>query len=363
MIFKVIKTNDEFLDLQKYWNTLLSKSCHNHIHLTYEWISIWWRNFAAGKMLFIITATDSDNIIGIAPLMIQKVGRFYKNALKSRQVTFLGAGLVDSSDFVITDKRGEVFNGFFKVLKDNSHLWDEIKLSQISTSSPNYRLFHEMSNDYNKYHISFDILVGVPYVSIEEDFNRYYSSLSKTFVKQTERRIRKLYKEKQDISIDIVKQVEEKHLSEIHKLVKKRLTMTQHKSMFLDQAKLQFIKNIISEFNRNDWIRLFVIRQGNTMISYSLTFNYANQIYDWTTSYDPDYYIYSVGRVLIKEIIQYCYAHSIQCYDLMAGNEEYKFDWTHTHHTNHVFIMYKRTLKTKLFGLYDDIKNKLKKDK
>jgi len=67
-----ISSDDDFLSLEPYWNTLLKQSFFNNWFLTWEWLHTWWEVYASDSCkLYIIVTRKGANTIGIAPFYIQ----------------------------------------------------------------------------------------------------------------------------------------------------------------------------------------------------------------------------------------------------------------------------------------------------
>ena len=83
-VVRRIQTQEELLSLRSQWNALLSRSYTNDITLTWEWVSSWWRVFGDRRRLSILTAWDSEELVGIAPFDAQirsyPVQRSFPNA-------------------------------------------------------------------------------------------------------------------------------------------------------------------------------------------------------------------------------------------------------------------------------------------
>jgi CelD/BcsL family acetyltransferase involved in cellulose biosynthesis len=69
-VIRVITEAGEFESLSGIWDSLLQRNDHaSSIHLTYEWVSTWWRHFGEGKKLNILVVQKGQQIIGVIPLM------------------------------------------------------------------------------------------------------------------------------------------------------------------------------------------------------------------------------------------------------------------------------------------------------
>jgi len=113
MKIRLIDTIKEFKTLEPYWNNLLHMSGSDHIHLTFEWMWVWWNHFGDENKLFILEASDDDQVIGIAPFCISKNKISFKNFIPIKRIAFIGSGISDSLDFIIIKEYKKVIELFF----------------------------------------------------------------------------------------------------------------------------------------------------------------------------------------------------------------------------------------------------------
>jgi CelD/BcsL family acetyltransferase involved in cellulose biosynthesis len=356
MNIRIINSEKEFAGLEQTWNALLEKSGANHIQLTHQWLYTWWKHFHGQSSLFILIAEEDGAIAGIAPLMIMPQGRLIRNSLKRKVLTFIGLGFTDFSDIIIERKNEiKVLNEMMKFIMSNDDKWDEVDLRQINTTSSNYCIYSDIVKQYDEFDINLNFIINTPRLHISGDYETYYSGLASMFRKQIGRYTRKL-KSEGDLKFEVADEITDNDLSEIFELNRKRNQMTNRRSIFLQEEKMAFIRDITNHFNNKKWMKLFSLRFNGRMICYNFTFDYTHGIFDWNTSYDLDYEKYSVGRLLNNEIIKYCFENQYTIYDLMAGDEEYKLKWTKTIEKNYSFTMQKKNFTTLFLKKYNKVK-------
>lgn len=114
MLIKEISTQQGFNNLRSVWNALLQQSGSNTIFATFEWLYTWWEHFGQDKKLFILLAQEGEDVIGIAPLMIEekKILRY----VPIKVISFIGTGISDYADFIIVKEREKVITLFFEYL-------------------------------------------------------------------------------------------------------------------------------------------------------------------------------------------------------------------------------------------------------
>lgn len=357
MNFKIIKSHNEFLKLEPVWNDLLSRSGSNHIHLTFEWMNLWIKYFGKETSLFVIVCEEGDKITAIAPMAIHKVGKLFRNTLKFRQLTLLGNGFQDFSDFIVTGSRDEILQGFLKVIIENEDQWDEINFKQINTASPNFEFFQSFAAGEN-YEQSFDEIIGCPFLRIDGTFEDYYKSIGGSWRKKNERNIRKL-EAIGEIKFEANTEMSEELYKDILEMNIERNKRNGRRSILLEEPKISFIKKMLPMFAEKKWIRVFTLRHNGKLLTYSISFDYNNRIYRWNTSFNLDYYDYSVGRIITKYIIRFCFENKYEISDWMAGVEDHKFHWTSEQTFNYNFFIAKKNLKSLIAKKYSETKKEI----
>ncbi|KPJ59519.1 MAG: hypothetical protein AMJ46_10910 [Latescibacteria bacterium DG_63] len=348
------------MSLRPFFNQVLNSSGSDHVQCTFEWLSLWLKHLGQDSELFTLLAQKGGETIGIAPLLIHRRAAVYKGIVKLRTLSFLGHGFTDNSDFLIAKDRAEVTGAFLDYAFQNQELWDEIRLTQLSDASPNFELV-ERGLSREGYEVEIEPLIGCPYLQLEGNFDSYYEGLGKNLRRDVAKKTRRLEEAGVELDFNVVTQIHEGQLRELRELNRMRFEATQHRSFFLDEQRYNFVSDVAKTFNKNQWWRLFLFRSKGSLVAYRLCFAYNKTIYDWNTSYDVDYFKYSLGKILLKPVLAYCFNEGYRVFDFMAGEEDYKLKWTEKVRTNYQFSVQKINLKTKLAKAYSEARKRLKK--
>jgi CelD/BcsL family acetyltransferase involved in cellulose biosynthesis len=70
------------------------------------------------------------------------------------------------------------------------------------------------------------------------------------------------------------------------------------------------------------------LKVDDKIVGYRYGFLYKQRFYDWNTSFDPAYFQYSPGKILVGEAIRSSIENRIEEFDFLRGDEEYKLKWT-----------------------------------
>ena len=83
----VVRTRPELRALSEDWSALVARTERPNIFLSPEWVAVWLEHYAAETELRSLVAHRRDELIGVAPLLIDTVGR-----LRRRELRFIGNG-------------------------------------------------------------------------------------------------------------------------------------------------------------------------------------------------------------------------------------------------------------------------------
>ena len=353
-----ITETDLFLELKPFWNPLLEKSGSNNIFSTFEWLSTWWEHFGQDKKLFVLLAMDGEEVIGIAPLIIEK--RRILRYAPLKVVSFIGTGVSDYADFIIVKKREEVLRGFFEYLGEKRRLWDEMDLREIREDSPNLELLREILN--TKGFIADISETGkCPYVKIDGDWDGYFKSISKGIRKDIPNRFNRLRRLniKWQVEIDILGNAKE-YIDNLFDISISRVLSKNKKNVFHSKHNRMFIRTFIKNFADNKIIYLAIFRIDSNIAAYRLGFLYSGVFYAWSTSINNKYKKFSPGKLLSKEVFHNFFNRNISEIDFLRGEENYKYEWTKFARRNYRVIVRSVSLHSRIVFKVQDIYRSLK---
>jgi len=346
IVIKQITAAGQFCELESVWNPLLEKSGSNNVFSTFEWLSTWWEHFGQDKKLFILLALDGEEVIGIAPLIIEKK-RILRYA-PLRVVSFIGTGISDYADFIIVKEREKVLNLFFEYLRKRKILWDEIDLKEIREDSPNLAVIQD-NLEKQEFIGNICELGKCPYIEINNDWNNYYSSLSKN----CKRGIIKKYNRIERNGLKCQFSLKYKNIGDtfLDALICMHLDgmLKKNKNSFLASAKgRQFLKTIIKKVENQNWIVIDVMHINDRVAAYALGFQYGEKYYHWNIGNNEKCHVYSPGNVLFHHMLKSAFLNnSINEIDTLRGEEYWKFRWTKLYRNNYQVNILGRSLYSK----------------
>lgn len=135
-----------FRDLRQEWAELLQKSEVNQLFLSWQWQYTWWEMWAEalGLKLMLLKAFDGDELVGIAPLYIDKIRM--RSGIKASRIQFIGnawrrEGTVRTEYLEFIASKGqsrEVCAAFVEYIS-NKKGWDEFVICDLRKNTDTYR--------------------------------------------------------------------------------------------------------------------------------------------------------------------------------------------------------------------------------
>jgi CelD/BcsL family acetyltransferase involved in cellulose biosynthesis len=299
--------------LKKYWEKLYSES-HLCLQNSYEWISLWWQFFGGKKRaLYIVSVEENEKILGIGPFMIEK-----NKSLK--QLKFIGSGLTDYHSVITASQNSKAVISrlldFITAQKDY-HL---INLEQIPDNSELY-LSLKQDERFTSREMVICPIVNFNAASWEEYFKKFSRNFRRDWTKKYNRLSRI-----GEIALKKVVTVEDKqeYLEKIFAIHTKRWKQEKHASKLEQDNIRQFISTVALEIPQ---ITIYLLLLDKNIISYRLGFSQGDVYYAWNTSFDPNYYAYSIGRILLGLVIKDLLKSDFTKINFMRGDYDFKRRW------------------------------------
>lgn len=320
---EIITDIEGFRNLESIWDTLLSESGQHNIFLTFDWLLNWWQKNNKENSLFIVVVREGNKPVGIAPFALTRRFGF-------RQLRFLGSGISDYEDIIAcgkTEEREKVTNEIIRALSWVKG-WDILKLECLKQSSPNLSSFRGIKD--SNLGVSFQMHKdGAPYLETSLGWDAFCSGLAKKFLADTKRQRARLFKENKDFLAEKVVNKEELKflLDTLVAFHIKRRKSQKTKSILENKVARDFMKDIALRLFDKGRLDFRVIRYNGSIAAMHLGFKHLDTFYYYMPVFNEDFQQYSIGRLLLFDLIQHSFKDGIKKFDLMLGEEKYKSDW------------------------------------
>jgi CelD/BcsL family acetyltransferase involved in cellulose biosynthesis len=319
----IVDNVDFFKDLKKEWTNLLDSISDRNIFSTWEWLFSWWEIFGERNKLFIITLRNPTNqeLVGIAPLFIHRTA-FYKFPV--RELSFIGLNQSDRQNFICAPDDSHAIDNFFTTIIQYGHLWDIVRLDQISSPISIFPF------NYEGLIFKCENSSICPYVRRNGGGDTYFNTLSKKCrrdIKHKENRITRFGKWdcKPLISSGSIDNLFDQIVS-----IESRSRKAHTDKLFLQNCdNLTFLKHFYNRCKHHNWFDISVLTIDFQPIAYLLGFKYKNIFLAYNMAYNKDYHVASPGKILLNKKIKNCFdfSSSINIFDFSRGDFYIKHLW------------------------------------
>jgi CelD/BcsL family acetyltransferase involved in cellulose biosynthesis len=314
-----VHTTEQFAAMRDEWNALLRQSHSNCVFLTHEWLFTWWKHLAGHRKLYIVTVRDAGRLIGVLPACLRNP---QYTRMIPRIVEFLGSGVIGSDYLDIVAEAGredDVLDGIAHQLASTGLMlqFGQLRRGSCLTS----RLADALGQ--RKWSVAGVKTNVCPFIPLEgETWDTYLATLGSSQRYNFLRRLRNFEKS------DGFRFERETPLSVIIDLHKKRWGASAGLSeAFQTPQIVAFHREFTGLARKLGWLRLLSIWSGDQPAAALYGLTYARVFYFYQSGFDLAFAKQSAGLVMMGLGIRSAIEEHAAEYDLLHGDEEYKFHW------------------------------------
>ena len=304
------------------WNALVEQSIADTPFSRHEYLSEWWKTLGGGEWksaeLILVSATENNQLIGIAPLFTAEYGG---------QQALLLIGSIEISDYLDLIVREGDLSRFLSGLIDflgsgKAGSWSALDWYNLPDSSPTLAALKADSESRGwNYHE--EIYRPTPRIALNGSFEEYLSRVEKKQRHEIRRKMRRAAESDLKVRFVVVdKSVDiEAETNTFFDL----MAQDANKANFLHPAmREQMTVTIRSAFEQN-YLWLAYIEVDGVKVAASLNFDYKNKLWGYNSGVSRAHMELSPGWVLLGHVIQWCCENGRAEFDFMRGDEEYKY--------------------------------------
>jgi CelD/BcsL family acetyltransferase involved in cellulose biosynthesis len=320
----VIRDSVGFEQLEPHWNHLLERGTAGGCHSTFEWLSTWWRHFGVGRQLLLAVASEDSVVVGIAPMYVDT---------QRRSLHFIGQGLSDYADVLVPEGRTDIVRALIESVLGERSSWDAVGLEELPQASPNLAVIAACFAEAGVA-LSEHVTVKCPYLPITATWEEFWPSLGKSFRHDRHNKMNRCRRDGLELDYNDRRTVDSALLDEVVALSDRRRSFDTHRSPFLCHPDQEFLRDVLPLMGSRNQLRFGELRVEGRLAAFVLAYHWRGTVYDWNTQYDPDYYAYSLGRIVLATVVKQTFREGCHEFDFMRGEEDYKFQWTSLSRTN-----------------------------
>jgi CelD/BcsL family acetyltransferase involved in cellulose biosynthesis len=299
------------------WAELLSRAADPTPFQSFEWQATWWRHHGRGR-LWVLVARDNDVVLGLMPLHISRY-----RATPLRQVRFLGAPLSDFQEILAA--RGHetaVRDAFVAHLAAQGRRWD---LCDFADQRKGTSLtVGEMPSGLRPLLLHHRVCPFIPLDGDWETFSRRLSKNTRSNLGRRRRQVAKQFRAEYDLATAETLPAAMDELFRLHNARWRRRGVA---GAFAGARMQAFHREVAQKFLQRGWLRLHRLRlDGETRAAF-YCFQLGARVYYYLSGFDLAFRKYSIGNVTMAQAIERAMADGAREFDLLRGDETYKFAW------------------------------------
>lgn len=325
------RINDDagFQGLRKEWSELASASDSASIFLTWEWLYTWWRHLGAHLRPEIWTVRANGRLVGIAPFVSK--GWEPRRLRFCRSSAFLGAPLRSGnvgSDYLDVIVRRDCPDALGELTEALVRRGRVIDLAQVTSGSAAEQIVTRLQDARWQLRA---VEGGIcPVVDLAgHTWESYLASRGREHRYGVQRKLRGLRKNF-DVSFDAARTEDERRVA-------LALLLDLHERRWRDKGTSDAfhtpgLRAFHEDFTRlaleRGWLRLFVLRLSGAPAAAFYGLRYGTSFFFYQSGFDPAYSRHGVGVATMALSIEAAVGEGAQIFDMLHGEEEYKFHWS-----------------------------------
>jgi CelD/BcsL family acetyltransferase involved in cellulose biosynthesis len=304
---------ESFDSVWERWEEILPLSATNTVFVSPWWHKTWWDNFGEGSDSLILSVSDDDQLLGIAPLMADGNGA----------ITFLGdKDLYDYLDFVVPrDKQDKFYSAMVDHLSDLD--WTNLELPSLPSGSPTLERLPELARAKG-WEVSVEEEETTPKAELPGSWDEFLAGLRKKDRHELRRKIRRLDRESEN------RQYAAANGDSLDGSMREFFTLLrasrEDKSDFLTPDREKFFLDMAHELASRDQFRLYFLEVDGEKVAACICFDYGDDFLLYNSGYEPAYSRLSVGLINKALSIRTAIEENRKVFNFLKGNERYKYN-------------------------------------
>ena len=312
--------------LRAEWTELLQSSASDCVFLTWEWLSTWWKHLGAGRGLDLLAVRTGDELIGLAPLMVSppRPGRLVP--CRTRQ--FLGSGSVGSDYLDVIVKPGrekQALGALAAQLAGDGLMLDLARVNRRSA------IASFLARDLERlgWRVSDQPGDVCPFIDLTgHTWSSYLASLDGRHRYNVKHRLDRLVKQRA-MRFELVESEERRRdaLARLIALHTQRWSARGGSTALHAPSLVAFHEEFSRLALERGWLRLFVMHLAGEPVAALYGLRYRRAFCFYQTGFNPAHRRDGVGQVTVGLTIKHAIEEGCGEYDMLHGDEPYKFDW------------------------------------
>lgn len=322
---EVVRDFDQFNAISREWDQLVDACGTDRVFLSHTWFRTWWEAFGAGKQLHIVTVRCGESLVAIAPMMRARASiyGFHVDALHAIYNVHS-----PRYDFIVAaDRRLELYEAIWKQLADQNDC-DMIVIAQVPDDSWTIGSIASLAQAQGWLAGQW-VAPSSPFISLGCDYEDYANNLKPGCRARLAKRYAKL-RSIVPVDVEFVTAADavESAMRDGFRIENAGWKGRKGTAMLSDPAVAEFYLRLAQREAALGQLRLTFLRAAGERIAFNYLLQKKRKLYAVKIGYDPHYQAFSPGNMLLNLILKDACSRGIEEYDLLGGDDRWKFEWT-----------------------------------
>jgi CelD/BcsL family acetyltransferase involved in cellulose biosynthesis len=281
-----------------------------------QWARAWWPHWAGSGNPFIVAVRDSGRLVGLAPLVLARRGPF-------RVLTQLGRPPSNYWD-VLAEPGTRDAAGAVAMQEIGAHRgeWHALLLGGVRSGSGTERAVLASGLRLRRRRPT-----PHPGIELPDTFEQYLAALPRKRRKDLRRHMRRL----EDGRLELREVTEPADLrATVDRWQDIRVRWWQHRGKRMDPEHAStrfrdFMRDLVALMVPRGLAQVWELRHDGEIVGVEINLTDSRAYYSWMGAYDPSVSHLGLGKLAIGESIRQSIEVGREYYDLMVGDEDYKY--------------------------------------
>jgi CelD/BcsL family acetyltransferase involved in cellulose biosynthesis len=179
-----------------------------------------------------------------------------------------------------------------------------------------------------------------PYLDLPDDYEELLSRIRPRLrrdIRKSGNRLRKDH----EMEVEALETPEQvgRGFEELARLHQLRMEDTERGGNFADERYRRFHLDVMRVLAGRGWLELKLLKLEGRAAAANYSYRYDGVLYGYQMGLDPEYYRYSLGTVLLAEMMKDLIRKGFHEVDLLRGRSPWKYRWTKLERTDESHIL------------------------
>ncbi|MHB9155701.1 MAG: GNAT family N-acetyltransferase [Endomicrobiales bacterium] len=322
---EMIDSFEEFRKIEGVWNEALSRSGREAPFMTHEWFSCWWEAFGAGKKMRVLLVKEKGAVVALAPLMKT---RLRVAGLPAAAVTFMHNTIAPRAGVIVLKDDERIMNEMLDFLSSPGQGHHLLMLDSLEKASPANVMLRSAITSRSLPCRQIDDARS-PYIPIAGSWDDYLKGRSKSFRYQLNR-LERLFAKKGDCEIRTYATAGDagKAMEELLAVSRKTWKFRAGTAIASRPESTRFFTLLAHKGMAGGWLSIWMLKCGGKPVAFQYVLDDKRKMTGLKMEFDEEYRAMVPGKFLAQRLIQYCFDHRYDEFDMMGRDEGHKMEWS-----------------------------------